>query len=77
MHDRQTIYIDGAWVPSAGTGTIDVHASATGEVIGRVPDGTPEDVDRAVAAAKRAFLAWSQTSVEERAKHLQRRHRVL
>jgi len=72
MHDRDTIYIDGAWVPSTGTGTIDVHASATGEVIGRIPDGTAEDVDRAVAAAKRAFPAWSQTSVEERAKHLQR-----
>jgi acyl-CoA reductase-like NAD-dependent aldehyde dehydrogenase len=72
MHDRDTIYIDGAWVPSTGTGTIDVHASATGEVIGRIPDGSAEDVDRAVAAAKRAFPAWSQTSVEERAKHLQR-----
>jgi aldehyde dehydrogenase (NAD+) len=72
VHDRDTIFIDGAWVPSTGTGTIDVHASATGEVIGRIPDGTAEDVDRAVAAAKRAFPAWSQTSVEERAKHLQR-----
>ena len=72
MHVRDSIYIDGSWVPSAGTGSIDVHAAATEEVIGRIPDGVPEDVDRAVAAAKAAFPAWSQTPVEERAKLLQR-----
>src|SRR5918996_4405569 len=72
MENRETIYIDGAWVPSTGTGTLDVTASATGEVIGRIPDGTPEDVDRAVAAAKAAFPGWAATSTEERAKHLTR-----
>ena len=72
MQVRDSIYIDGAWVPSAGTGTIDVHAAATEEVVGRIPDGVPDDVDRAVAAAKAAFPSWSQTSVEQRAKHLQR-----
>jgi acyl-CoA reductase-like NAD-dependent aldehyde dehydrogenase len=72
MQVRDSIYIDGSWVPSAGTGTIDVYGAATEQVIGRIPDGVPEDVDRAVAAAKAAFPAWSQTPVEERAKHLQR-----
>ncbi len=72
MQIRDSIYIDGAWVPSAGTGTIDVFASATEEVIGRIPDGSPLDVDRAVAAAHAAFPAWSETSTEERAKHLTR-----
>ena len=72
MENRETIYIDGAWVPSTGTGTIEVTASATEEVIGRIPDGTPEDVDRAVAAAKAAFPGWSATSTEERAKQLTR-----
>ena len=33
----------------------------TEEVMGRIPEGTPEDVDRAVAAARAAFEAWSQT----------------
>ena len=61
MIERDTIYIDGAWVPSAGTGTIDVIDAATGEVMGRIPDGTPADVDRAVAAARAAFPAWSAT----------------
>jgi aldehyde dehydrogenase (NAD+) len=72
MQVRDSIYIDGSWVPSDGTGTIDVYGAATEEVIGRIPDGTPADVDRAVAAAKAAFPGWSQTPVEGRAKHLQR-----
>ncbi|HEV7534357.1 MAG TPA: aldehyde dehydrogenase family protein [Acidimicrobiia bacterium] len=72
MIERDTIYIDGSWVPSGGTGTIDVHGAATEEVVGRIPDGVAADVDRAVAAAKAAFPAWSATAPEERAKHLQR-----
>ena len=69
---RDTIYIDGAWVPSTGKGTIQVINSTTEEVMGTIPDGTAEDVDRAVAAAKRAFPAWSATSVDERAKYCSR-----
>ena len=69
---RDTIYIDGAWVPSTGKGTISVINSTTEEVMGTIPDGTAADVDRAVAAAKRAFPAWSATSVEERAKYCSR-----
>src|SRR5215211_7938210 len=69
---RDKIYIDGAWVPSTGKGSIDVINSTTEEVMGSVPEGTPEDVDKAVKAAKAAFESWSQTSVEERGKYLQR-----
>jgi len=69
--DRDRLYIDGAWTPSAGGGRIEVRSASTEEVIGTVPEGTPEDVDRAVRAAHRAFPAWSQTSVEERAAFLQ------
>jgi acyl-CoA reductase-like NAD-dependent aldehyde dehydrogenase len=72
MIDRDTIYIDGSWVPSGGTGTIDVYGAATEEVVGRIPDGVAADVDRAVAAARAAFPAWAATAPEERAKHLQR-----
>jgi aldehyde dehydrogenase (NAD+) len=70
--DRDKVYIDGAWVPSTGKGTIDVVNSTTEEVMGRVPAGTAEDVDKAVSAARRAFESWSSTSVEERAKYLTR-----
>ena len=46
--------------------TIEVIDSTTEEVIGRIPQGTPEDVDRAVAAARAGFEAWSQVPVEQR-----------
>ena len=72
MIERNAIYVAGAWVPSGGTGTIDVYGAATEEVVGRIPDGVAEDVDRAVGAAKAAFPEWSATAPEERAKHLQR-----
>ena len=63
------LYIDGAWVPSdrhrhASTCT----TRATASVIGSIPEGTADDVDKAAKAARAAFAGWSQTSAEERAK---------
>ena len=52
MEVRDKLYIDGAWVPSTGTGTLEVINSTTEEVMGTIPEGTPEDVDRAVKAAR-------------------------
>jgi acyl-CoA reductase-like NAD-dependent aldehyde dehydrogenase len=71
VRDQQQIYIDGAWVPSTGTGTIDVIDASTEAVIGRIPEGTPADVDAAVAAAVAAFPQWAATSRDDRAKVLQ------
>ncbi len=68
MQDHDKIYIDGAWVPSAGTSTIDVFDSTDGSVIGRIPEGTADDVDKAARAARAAFDGWAATSAEERAK---------
>ncbi|MEY2422417.1 MAG: betaine-aldehyde dehydrogenase [Acidimicrobiaceae bacterium] len=65
---QDKLYIDGAWVPSSGKNTIDVFDSTDGAVIGTIPDGTAEDVDKAVKAARAAFDDWSQRSPEERAK---------
>jgi aldehyde dehydrogenase (NAD+) len=66
MQTRDEFYIGGAWVQAIGTGTIQVINSATEEVMGSIPDGTPEDVDRAVRAAADAFPEWSRTSLAER-----------
>jgi len=52
-HDR--FYIGGQWVAPAGSATLDVISPHTEEIVGRVPDGTPADMDRAVAAARDAF----------------------
>ncbi|WP_374238288.1 aldehyde dehydrogenase family protein [Mycobacterium sp. PSTR-4-N] len=54
-YERPLLFIDGQWVTPAGGGVIDVVDPATERVIGHVPAGTAEDVDAAVAAARRAF----------------------
>ena len=64
---RDKLFIGGEWVEPAGDGSIEVVNPTTEEVIGRVPEGTAEDADRAVKAARAAFDAWSQTPAEERA----------
>jgi acyl-CoA reductase-like NAD-dependent aldehyde dehydrogenase len=69
---RDKIYIGGQWVQSAGTGVLEVINSTTEQVMGSVPEGTVEDVDNAVAAARSAFESWSQASVQERADWMQR-----
>jgi aldehyde dehydrogenase (NAD+) len=70
IHDK--LYIDGGWVPSTGSDTIDVHDSTNGEVIAQVPAGTADDVDAAATAARAAFESWSRTTPEERAKYCTR-----
>jgi len=72
MEVRDKLYIGGAWVSSTGKGVIEVVNSTTEEVIGTIPEGTPEDVDRAARCAADAFPEWSATSRDERAKILAR-----
>src|SRR5918911_126445 len=68
---RDRIYIVGEWVEPHGTGTFDVVDATTEEVIGTVPAGDAEDVDRAVQAARPAFEQWSQVAPHERAEACQ------
>jgi acyl-CoA reductase-like NAD-dependent aldehyde dehydrogenase len=72
VHVRDKIYIGGEWTQSTGTGVLEVINSTTEQVMGSVAEGTVEDVDKAVAAARSAFESWSRTSVEERADWMQR-----
>ncbi|HWP66757.1 MAG TPA: aldehyde dehydrogenase [Candidatus Limnocylindria bacterium] len=67
VHER--LFIGGDWVAPATGATIDVVSPATEEVIARVPEAREADVDRAVAAARRAFDAgpWPRTPAAERA----------
>src|SRR5688500_9209835 len=67
---RDRLFIGGEWVEPSGDGRIEVVDSTTEQVMGSVPEGTPADVDRAVAAAREAFDAWSQTAVGERSQLL-------
>ena len=60
-------FIDGAWVDPAEGKTEPVLNPATGETIAEAPLSTAEDVDRAVAAAKKAWPGWAATTPGERA----------
>ena len=61
-------YIDGAWVGAERT--IENRNPATGELIGSFAESSPEDADRAVAAARAAFPAWRLTPAPKRAELL-------
>jgi aldehyde dehydrogenase (NAD+) len=69
-YDR--LFIGGEWVSPSGTGTIDVINPTTEEVLGRVPDSTEADVDKAVALARDAFDngPWPRMTPVERAEIL-------
>jgi malonate-semialdehyde dehydrogenase (acetylating) / methylmalonate-semialdehyde dehydrogenase len=70
-------YVGGQWVESASTQMEEVPNPATGEVIARVPLSTREDLDRAVATAKKAFKTWSKVAVPRRARILFRYQQLL
>ena len=66
MVNRLKFYIDGAWVEPAGKKTRPVVNPATEEAMYDIALGTKADVDKAVAAARRAFVTFSRTSRDER-----------
>lgn len=66
MREQLNFYIDGKWVAPAQPRTHDVINPANEEPVGRISLGSAADVDKAVAAARKAFETWSQTSVDER-----------
>ncbi len=63
-------FIDGHLVAGSGGGTVQVLNPATEQVLGTVPDSNAADIDRAVAAAKRAQPAWERLPAIQRAGHL-------
>jgi aldehyde dehydrogenase (NAD+) len=74
MHTIDQIYIDGAFVTPHGEERFELFNPATEEVIGTVRLADEEDTRRAIAAAKRAFPAFSRTTVAERIALLRRMH---
>jgi len=65
-------FIGGEWVDSTTGETFESLSPATGETLGVFPKSGPEDVDRAVAAAKAAFEDWRLVPAPERANVLYR-----
>lgn len=63
-------YINGKLVAPHSGRYIPNYAPATGAVFSHVPDSDAEDVNAAVAAAKKAFVTWSQVPAEKRGDYL-------
>ncbi|MCZ0960542.1 aldehyde dehydrogenase family protein [Paracoccus sp. EF6] len=72
MLDKRKFYIDGAWVDPARANDLEVIDPSTEEAVAVISLGDQADTDRAVAAAKAAFPAWSRTEPAERLAHVQK-----
>jgi len=72
MLDKLNFYIDGKWVAPAAPKTLDVINPANEEAYARISLGSKADVDKAVAAARKAFETYSRTTREERLALLQK-----
>ena len=70
--DKRKFYIDGAWVEPAAARDLEVTDPSTEEAVAVISIGDQADTDAAVAAAKRAFPAWSATPPAERLAHIER-----
>ena len=71
-YPQLSLYIDGEFIQGGGRREQDIINPATHEVIGKLPHATREDLDRALAAAARAFQSWKKTSPTERSKVLRK-----
>nr|MBF0684488.1 aldehyde dehydrogenase family protein [Pseudomonas sp.] len=71
MYEKLALYIDGEFI-HGDRKEQDVVNPATGEVIGRLPHATRDDLDRALQAAQRAFAEWRKSSPVERSRILRR-----
>jgi acyl-CoA reductase-like NAD-dependent aldehyde dehydrogenase len=72
MTDGRHQYIGGEWRASASPGRIPVVNPATGVIITEATAGSAEEVDRAVASARKAGASWAATSLPERLALLER-----
>ena len=68
MYPNTSLYIDGAWGPSASGRTIAVLNPATGDEVGQVAHADRSDLDRALKAAQKGFQAWKKISAFDRYK---------
>jgi malonate-semialdehyde dehydrogenase (acetylating)/methylmalonate-semialdehyde dehydrogenase len=63
-------YVNGRWIEPESTGTLDIENPSTGEIIGKVPLSTTDEVNLAIEAAAEAFEDWSRTPVARRVQPL-------
>src|SRR6185295_18517401 len=72
MYEDLCLFIDGEFIKGGGRREQDVLDPATGNVIAKLPHATTADLDRALAAAQRAFESWRTVSPMEKSRVLRR-----
>jgi acyl-CoA reductase-like NAD-dependent aldehyde dehydrogenase len=72
MADEYRMFVAGEWTGSESGASFEAMSPSTGEVIGTLPEGTREDVRRAVGAATEAFGTWSRLTAFERGRAMRR-----
>ena len=72
-----SLFIDGSWSEVGGGAGVDILNPATGDRIGKVENATRADLDRALAAADRAFKSWSKVPAFERYKIMRKAADIL
>ncbi len=77
MYPDVSLFIDGQWTKGAGGRAQDVLNPATGDPIGQVPHADRSDLDRALAAAEKGFLAWRKVSAFDRYKLMRKAAELL
>jgi succinate-semialdehyde dehydrogenase/glutarate-semialdehyde dehydrogenase len=72
MYEDLCLYIDGEFIKGGGRREQDVTDPATGDLLGKLPHATTADLDRALAAAQRAFDTWKTISPLEKSRVLRK-----
>lgn len=72
MYTDLKLYIDGQWLGADNRKSEDVINPANGKVLGKLPHASKADLDAALAAADKAFGAWSRTSAYDRSNFLRK-----
>lgn len=70
--NNEKLYIDGKYLESQSQKWIEVENPATGQIIGKVPKATENEINQAVEAAYEAFKTFSKTSLEERISYIEK-----
>ncbi len=71
------LLLDGVFTPSAGSMSLEVQNPATGQALAQVTLATPDEINKAVASAKNAFLSWKEVPSPERARLMMRYQALL
>jgi succinate-semialdehyde dehydrogenase/glutarate-semialdehyde dehydrogenase len=77
MYPEVSLHIDGSWSKASGSRSHPILNPATGDAIGQVPVAEKADLDRALAAADRAFRAWKKVSAFDRYKLMRKAADIL